>query len=187
MPLAATLASQAIFDAFLADTKADALLHGHSYTAHAVGCAVANTSLRSLTAMDAEGRWSAFREDWAQPVGIVQAAAEAVGVAEAADPVWSVWSRAFVTALSHATERVDGVWAMGSVLAVTLRDDEGAGYSSRAAIGLRETLRGGQGDGWAIHCRVLGNVLYLMASQTSEMAEVRAWEGKVRRALGVVG
>ena len=32
VPLCTTAASQAIFDAFLSDSKADALLHGHSYT-----------------------------------------------------------------------------------------------------------------------------------------------------------
>lgn len=200
VPLATTLASQSIFDAFLADGKADALLHGHSYTAHAVGCAVATTSVRMLTAMDAAGKWAPFQADWAatQPprsaIGAVAAKtgvtslAAAAGMAGSATPaVWSVWSARFVAALSHATARVDGVWALGSVLAVTLRDEQGVGgYSSGAAIGVRETLRQGQGDGWAVHCRVLGNVLYLMASQTSELADVRAWEGKLSRALGIV-
>lgn len=51
VPLAATLASESIFKAFLSDDKKDALLHGHSYTAHAVGCSVAIESLRQLLAL----------------------------------------------------------------------------------------------------------------------------------------
>lgn len=40
VPLSATLASEAVFKAFEGDTKAEALLHGHSYTAHPAGCQV---------------------------------------------------------------------------------------------------------------------------------------------------
>ena len=38
VPMSVTLASEEVFDAFLGDTKGEALLHGHSYTAHPVGC-----------------------------------------------------------------------------------------------------------------------------------------------------
>lgn len=37
VPMAVTLASEAVFTCFLGDTKAEALLHGHSYTAHPIG------------------------------------------------------------------------------------------------------------------------------------------------------
>lgn len=40
VPLAVTLASDDVFHAFDGDSKAQALLHGHSYTAHPVGCQV---------------------------------------------------------------------------------------------------------------------------------------------------
>jgi dethiobiotin synthetase/adenosylmethionine--8-amino-7-oxononanoate aminotransferase len=40
VPMSVTLASEAVFDAFDGDTKASALLHGHSYTAHPIGCQV---------------------------------------------------------------------------------------------------------------------------------------------------
>lgn len=45
LPLAVTLAGEAVFDAFAGAGKLDALLHGHSYTAHPVGCAVAAAAL----------------------------------------------------------------------------------------------------------------------------------------------
>jgi bifunctional dethiobiotin synthetase / adenosylmethionine---8-amino-7-oxononanoate aminotransferase len=48
VPMAVTLASDSIYQAFKGETKAEALLHGHSYTAHAVGCEVANESLDLL-------------------------------------------------------------------------------------------------------------------------------------------
>ena len=45
LPLAVTLASEAVFDAFKGEGKLDALLHGHSYTAHPIGCAAAAAAL----------------------------------------------------------------------------------------------------------------------------------------------
>ena len=41
MPLSVTLASDAVFQAFLGPSKLDALLHGHSYAGNPIGCAVA--------------------------------------------------------------------------------------------------------------------------------------------------
>ncbi|KAF8701366.1 hypothetical protein HU200_033697 [Digitaria exilis] len=41
VPLAATLATEEVFESFRSDSKLTALLHGHSYTAHAMGCAAA--------------------------------------------------------------------------------------------------------------------------------------------------
>lgn len=48
VPLSLTLATEEVFDAFKGDSKALALLHGHSYTAHPVGCAAANYALGHL-------------------------------------------------------------------------------------------------------------------------------------------
>lgn len=44
-PLAATIASERIFDAFYDEDFGKALIHGPTYTGHALGCAVANASL----------------------------------------------------------------------------------------------------------------------------------------------
>ena len=49
VPLAATLAREDIFQAFQGDSKLQALLHGHSYTGHAVGCAAANAALSAYS------------------------------------------------------------------------------------------------------------------------------------------
>lgn len=44
-PLAATIASRDVFDAFYDDDAAKALMHGPTFTGHALGCAAANASL----------------------------------------------------------------------------------------------------------------------------------------------
>ncbi|PYV19969.1 MAG: adenosylmethionine--8-amino-7-oxononanoate transaminase [Acidobacteria bacterium] len=51
MPLAATLATEEIYASFLSEERSRAFLHGHSYTANALACAVA---LESLAVFDDE-------------------------------------------------------------------------------------------------------------------------------------
>ncbi|CBF71161.1 hypothetical protein AN6644.2 [Aspergillus nidulans FGSC A4] len=169
VPLCTTLASNEIFNAFTSPEKRDALLHGHSYTAHAVGCQVALDSLRTMNNMDEDGSWNDFKNDWKQP--------------HAGDTarVWSVWSHKLLHNLSHA-ESVDGVFAIGSVLSISLKDAEGAGYTSTAAKGLQTRLAAG-GPQFNVHSRVLGNVLYLMSSVTSKQETLRTIEGILREAL----
>jgi len=58
MPMAATLTSQAVYDAFLSDEVGRALLHGHSYTANPLGCAAA---LASLALFRHESTWASMR------------------------------------------------------------------------------------------------------------------------------
>ncbi|MFZ8934112.1 MAG: adenosylmethionine--8-amino-7-oxononanoate transaminase [Bacteriovoracaceae bacterium] len=48
LPLSLTLCQQKIYEAFYSDDKTKALLHGHSFTGNALGCAVANASLEIL-------------------------------------------------------------------------------------------------------------------------------------------
>lgn len=206
LPLSCTVASESVFDAFLAEGKSDALLHGHSYTAHAVGCNVADTSLKLLHKFSSGGSWDAYKQDWGADHEASSSMAEAVkslvataagrpsteaggessmAVATTIPDVWSVWSTAFLKELSHLTHRVDSAWALGSVLSISLKDAEGAGYTSMAAKGLQKQLLEGKDRDWIIHSRVLGNVLYLMTSQTSEVADVRRWESAVLEALKV--
>ncbi|MDE1884138.1 MAG: aminotransferase class III-fold pyridoxal phosphate-dependent enzyme, partial [Rhodospirillales bacterium] len=44
-PLAATIATDRLFEAFLSDSPMTALMHGPTFMAHALGCAAANASL----------------------------------------------------------------------------------------------------------------------------------------------
>ncbi|KAK4404550.1 Bifunctional dethiobiotin synthetase/7,8-diamino-pelargonic acid aminotransferase, mitochondrial [Sesamum angolense] len=56
IPLAVTLASDAVFEAFTGDSKLKALLHGHSYSAHAMGCARLLTLVSQISLLPAVHR-----------------------------------------------------------------------------------------------------------------------------------
>jgi adenosylmethionine-8-amino-7-oxononanoate aminotransferase len=56
LPLAATLASEPIYRAFLSQDRSRTLFHGHSYTANALACAVALESLALFEEEDRLGR-----------------------------------------------------------------------------------------------------------------------------------
>lgn len=174
VPLCTTLASENIFEAFSSDTKADALLHGHSYTAYPIGCQVAVESVKEMQKMEQKGEWN-----WAKDQGWNSAADQNL--------VWSSWSHDLVKELSQKTDRVAGVWALGSVLAVHLKDASGTGYSSNAAVDLRAKLGVGEKDDvngpWNIHCRVLGNVIYFMTSLKTDAEGVGRIAGLLKKAL----
>jgi dethiobiotin synthetase/adenosylmethionine--8-amino-7-oxononanoate aminotransferase len=126
IPLCTTLASDSIYEAFMGDEKRDALLHGHSYTAHPVGCHVANESLKAMMGMEQRGEWQAYKNDWNQfaPSPSVAKSEEKGDNREA----WSVWSKDFITNISLSPD-VESVITLGSVLAINLRDEH-AGKSS---------------------------------------------------------
>ncbi|KAA8643335.1 hypothetical protein EYZ11_000885 [Aspergillus tanneri] len=177
VPLCATLASKEIFQAFSSPEKSDALLHGHSYTAHAVGCQVAVDSLQSMMKMEEGGSWTQYRQDWNPPESIGHDTSSRV----VSPGVWSVWSHRLVQDLSLASS-VDGVFSIGTVLSISLTDTQGGGYTSTAAQGLQQRLSAG-GPSFSVHSRVLGNVLYLMSSVTSKSETLREVEAILREAL----
>lgn len=120
VPLCTTVASEEIFDAFSSPEKSDALLHGHSYTAHAVGCTVAVDSLKSMAKLDTDGSWDGYRDDWRS----------SAAVQSSTPNVWSVWSHDLLRDLS-CTQSVESVFAIGTVLSISLRDADGGGMFSR--------------------------------------------------------
>jgi dethiobiotin synthetase/adenosylmethionine--8-amino-7-oxononanoate aminotransferase len=115
LPLCVTLASESIFGAFLGDKKYDALLHGHSYTAHPIGCHVANTALEEMDNLQRTGSLTPFRRSWLEGEEL-----------SAIDKVWSMWSKETVIRLSHHPS-VDSVIALGTVLAISITDASGTG------------------------------------------------------------
>jgi bifunctional dethiobiotin synthetase / adenosylmethionine---8-amino-7-oxononanoate aminotransferase len=151
LPLCTTTASNSVFEAFVGDDKATALLHGHSYTAHAVGCSVGVEALKSLK----------------------MAPKLAVGD--------SVWDPHVVKEIS-GMESVEGVVALGTVLAVTMKDGSGGGYASSAAEGVKRKLLDG-GDGLLVHSRVLGNVIYFITGLKTKPEGVRDVEKKLVKTL----
>jgi dethiobiotin synthetase/adenosylmethionine--8-amino-7-oxononanoate aminotransferase len=104
--------------------------------------------------IDQSGKWQAYKKDWS----------DAPQSQESGTGVWSVWSKRFIHAISMSKD-VESVVALGSVLAIALHDEQ-AGYSSSAASGLQKRMLEGSAE-FNVHSRVLGNVFYLMASQTS--------------------
>lgn len=176
IPLCTTVASQEIFDTFSSPEKSDALLHGHSYTAHAMGCTVAVDSLKAMNEMNVNGSWDSYKTDWtAKPP------TSATAPTSTTPDVWSVWSQSLLHDLSCA-ESVESVFAIGTVLVISLRDAQGGGYTSTAAKGLQQELAVG-GDQFNVHSRVLGNVLYLMSSVTSKPESLREMERMLRSSL----
>ncbi|KAG0647776.1 Bifunctional dethiobiotin synthetase 7 [Hyphodiscus hymeniophilus] len=181
VPLCTTLASDSIYDAFLSSDKRDALLHGHSYTAHAVGCHVANTSLNVMMDLDQSGEWQPYKDDWGVGHTFESTQSESKSMPGKVEiPVWSSWSKDFIHKISMSKD-VDSVIALGSVLAIALHDEH-AGYTSSATTGLQERMLEGCTQ-FNIHSRVLGNVFYLMASQTSKPETLRDIEKLLSEAL----
>lgn len=185
MPLSTTLASESIFKAFESDDKADALLHGHSYTAHPVGCQVALESMRQMQAMEGRGEWDWAKEsDWSGCLGGRARVAKA--------ELWSIWPWDLLDWVSNQIQCVAGTWALGSILAIHMKAADGTGYKSNAALKLQSFLHDGDRDGnastssstrWNVHSRVLGNVLYIMGSQKTTQDDVAEIARLVQRAL----
>jgi adenosylmethionine-8-amino-7-oxononanoate aminotransferase len=114
LPLAATVASDALFEAFLSDSPATALMHGPTYMANALGCAAANASLDLFEAEDRVGQAAVIAAGLEAGLGPCRGLAGvvdvrvrgAIGVVELAridDPAWlraafvehGVWVRPF--------------------------------------------------------------------------------------------
>lgn len=112
LPLCTTVASESIFNAFLSPEKSDALLHGHSYTAHAIGCDIAKYSLKTMQQMDEGSAWAGYKAAWTQ--------------SGSKSSLWSMWSQDFVRDMSLRSN-VESVFAIGSVLAISLKDPAGSG------------------------------------------------------------
>ena len=116
VPMALTLANDSIYQAFMGETKAEALLHGHSYTAHPVGCEVANEALDLLENLPGTDHWTQARRRW-QTSGKLSSQGTL-------PTVWSFWDPAFINKLSTNPNIVE-VMTLGTVLAFKLRDSTG--------------------------------------------------------------
>ncbi|KAM3762418.1 hypothetical protein ACB098_01G343900 [Castanea mollissima] len=134
IPLAATLATNAIFNAFIGESKLKALLHGHSYTAHAMGCTAAVKSIK----------W--FKDPQTN-----------LNITDEGRSLRELWDEELVQQIS-SHPAVERVVALGTLFALELRaEGSNAGYASQYASSLLQNLRQ---DG--IYTRPLGNVIYLM-------------------------
>lgn len=182
--MALTVTKNSLFDVFLSANKEECLLHGHSYTAHPMGCAVANETIDTLEEManvtNNNNTWTPFREAWKENQHA---------------QVWSMWNPATVDKLSHLA-CVDSVMTLGSILAVELKDNQTKGkmsnrkshdehvfltsligYGSVVAKSILHEMRHGQFDSDInLFVRPLGNVIYLMTSQITTTDRVNKCE-----------
>lgn len=199
VPLSITLASDAIFQAFWSESKVDALLHGHSYTAHAVGCGVANKTLEILDRMEKRGQYDEAKAKWAAvPPTTSSLPPSSSSSTDSPSPegTFSLWSPSFIsTASSHPS--ITGVMALGTVVALHLRSSSSAsGYTSTASAPLLHRLRhfspthtadeaasSPTGAPFGIHARALGDVIYFMSSLNSTSETLRSVERCVLEAL----
>ncbi|KAK9130173.1 hypothetical protein Sjap_010660 [Stephania japonica] len=134
IPLAATLATDAVYNAFKGDSKLVALLHGHSYSAHAMGCAAAAKAIQ----------W--FKD----PLTNHNISVDQRQLIE-------LWDSELVQKISSHLA-VKRVVPLGTLFAVELHaEGSDVGYSSLYASSLIQKLRAG-----GIYTRPLGNVIYLM-------------------------
>ncbi|KAK2077256.1 hypothetical protein QBZ16_004890 [Prototheca wickerhamii] len=158
VPLAVTLATAEVFDAFKGPSKLDALLHGHSYTGHPTGCAAALAALRCYTDATINPNARALQA----------AAAEAAPL--------SLWGENTMRELSHlpGVKRVSG---LGTVVAVELEVPD-AGYASNAAEGVLARLRARD-----VFARPLGNTVYLMCTPMTDEATIQDLINALREAL----
>ncbi|TCD67064.1 hypothetical protein EIP91_000577, partial [Steccherinum ochraceum] len=181
VPLAVTLASDSIFKAFYSDKKADALLHGHSYTAYPVGCEVANETLKIIDRLSESESWQQAKRSWE----------ETEKSAEVARPddkrIWSFWEPDFVNVISHL-DVVSEVMTLGTVLSIKVKDNS-SGYQSHSAQNIlagikeiaseRDTSSLPGGAPFAINYRTLGDVAYFMLSLNTSLEVTRAVQKRI--------
>ncbi|CAG8610413.1 3892_t:CDS:2, partial [Scutellospora calospora] len=170
LPMSVTLTTSSIFSSFLGDSKLNSLLHGHSYTAHPIGCMVAGTSIEEYENLNKTSKdWKIGRENWD---------------ANEETEIWSMWSKEVVGKIS-CMKNVEGVYALGTLLAIELKDIHGRGYSSEVSSTIINQLSNNS-DGISILARPLGNIIYLMTSIISNIENIRKMEEKVLSCLNKI-
>ncbi|KAJ0266858.1 Bifunctional dethiobiotin synthetase/7,8-diamino-pelargonic acid aminotransferase [Hirschfeldia incana] len=156
IPLAVTLATDTVFDSFSGDSKLKALLHGHSYSAHAMGCATAVKAIEWFKDPESNHNINSQR-------GTLR----------------ELWDEELVLQIS-SHPAVERVVVLGTLFALELKvDASNSGYASLYAKSLLEMLRE---DG--IFMRPLGNVVYLMCGPCTSPEICMRLLTKVHKRLG---
>ena len=177
VPLAATVTTEEVFDSFRGDSKLQALLHGHSYSAHAIGCQAAAAALSLLTdpASNPNLRPDSFAVKVQGCAHAVQGQCGSKGsetgfglpycsCRASGGRLDDLWDSAVVERISHL-DRVQRVVSLGTVLAMELKSGGVGGYASHASKSVVLALRGR-----GVFARPLGDVVYLMAAPTTPRA-----------------
>lgn len=187
VPMAITLANDSIYQAFMGDSKAEALLHGHSYTAHPIGCQVALETLRQMDIVSQKEPYLFAQRQWKQnPLS-----------PPIQNSSWSFWSPEFVKQLSLRLN-VEEVMTLGTVLAFKIRGDmEGLSSSYHYKISFTISIHSGYNSGSAhsalaflkhasissanagsfnVHYRTLGDIAYFICSLNTRPETLRSLE-----------
>lgn len=174
------------------DTKAQALLHGHSYSAHPIGCAAGVAALQLYSDPQLNPNWCTpkvpgrcRRQQQAGGDGSDSSPSPSSGggdegtcCSKPCGHLLPLWDDSAVSALSRHP-RVRSVVPLGTVLAVRLRSPDGAaGYASNAAAAVVARLRAA-----GVYGRPLGDVVYLMVTPMTSPAQCDALLGKLAAAL----
>lgn len=115
LPLSVTLATEEVFNVFLGNEKGQALLHGHSYTAHPVGCVGALQALESYNSIISDDRIPSRPR--------------------------MLFDESMTRDLSHLP-LVEKCFTLGTVVAVTIKTEGAGGYgASSRTIPIVEKLR----------------------------------------------
>jgi len=150
MPMSATLATEDVFSAFYGPGKEQGLLHGHSYTAYPMGCAVTAKAL------------AMYKDVSKNPNLIFSRNASDVSSGSSASLALSeLWDEVKLKEISMLSS-VRRVVGQGCVLAVELDVVGAGGYTSNVAFDVVTRLRKR-----SIQARPLGNVVYLMCAPTT--------------------
>lgn len=167
VPMSLTLASEAVFEAFGGDSKAKALLHGHSYTAHPVGCSAGVYSLRTMSSPESNKNLCSPLQD---SCNCNRSPGETCG------KLAPLWDMEAVDRISYLPQ-VEGIFALGTVVSVQLKSLE-SGYESNTAVTVTDNLmkRG-------IYARPLGNVVYIMVTPFTSRSKCQELLGKLEMAL----
>ncbi|KAF8753375.1 PLP-dependent transferase [Rhizoctonia solani] len=178
VPLSATLATDSIFSAFNfpGAKKIDALLHGHSYSAHPVGCAVATAAMDEIKVVTQGPEWKNAIKRCSS--GLYASNGRSEGGA------WTLWDPNFIETASKS-KRVEQVMALGTVFAMTLRGAEG-GYQATIAqdfISLIQNQLSTDSGDYGLHARTLGDVVYFMSSLNTRRETLSVIEKAVLVAL----
>ena len=155
VPLSLTIATDEVFKAFEGDSKMDALLHGHSYTAYPIACAASNHALQIYE------KYIDDYEDEIQRKGVLTDKNEnSYNLPVKTRGPFDLWDTELVAQISMMN-CIEKSINLGTVFVMEIKSGT-KGYHSDATKNLVLTLRER-----GIYVRPLGNVLYIMASQVT--------------------
>ncbi|KAJ3045099.1 hypothetical protein HDV00_011824 [Rhizophlyctis rosea] len=144
VPLAVTITSERVFQAFEGSKRDEALLHGHSFSAHPVGCHVATRALDELERRHAGEKFG----------------------------VESLWDKEMVRTISSLPS-VNWVVALGSVLAIEPAESSPK-VVQHILSQLRNQTFPNLASGASVYARPLGSVVYIIASHVTSKADADA-------------